>query len=356
MKTLPEFFVIKRDASNPLWEKYIKWLNDKYCCKWKGNIDEYLYGYDGNNEYNGGTNYWACVQGFQNSPVLITLEYWNEAVNGEHLPEKWAVKRTEENHKILNEYFNKRDKSELKENDFFLVTPIYSGYSAKEYIIPEGYTEITFEQFKRLVMKEQRKCIGYKLKDECKKYISAILSISKTGDKNIDFDRLAKEADAFAMLIQDLQQAGVLDLWFDKVYEEEPKFKKGEWVIVGYNTREYLGVYDRTENIGIYANEYRTLTEPTHVIGNGKFDKVIRHATPAEIEAAKKPKLPKINSYEGKIEGDYVVYGCTKESTDTVKELYHIMKAIGIESIKVKGVTITMSEIESIVKVINHTK
>jgi hypothetical protein len=26
MKTLPEYFVIKRDENNPLWAKYIEWL------------------------------------------------------------------------------------------------------------------------------------------------------------------------------------------------------------------------------------------------------------------------------------------------------------------------------------------
>lgn len=32
---LPKYFVIKRDASNPLWQKYINWLNETYETKWR---------------------------------------------------------------------------------------------------------------------------------------------------------------------------------------------------------------------------------------------------------------------------------------------------------------------------------
>jgi len=30
MKTLPLYFAIRRDSSNPLWRKYINWLNATY--------------------------------------------------------------------------------------------------------------------------------------------------------------------------------------------------------------------------------------------------------------------------------------------------------------------------------------
>lgn len=75
MPTLPKYYVIKRDAKNPLWDKYIEWTNEKYniCMFW--NICTY-YGYDGEYSWN------SHISLFNNSPTLITLDFWNECVNG----------------------------------------------------------------------------------------------------------------------------------------------------------------------------------------------------------------------------------------------------------------------------------
>jgi hypothetical protein len=54
MKKLPQYFVIKRQADNPLWVNYITWLNKTYNQRpiWLGDIYNY-YGYDGNFKNNG---------------------------------------------------------------------------------------------------------------------------------------------------------------------------------------------------------------------------------------------------------------------------------------------------------------
>lgn len=69
-KELPKYFAVKRDLKNPLWQKYIDWLNEKYNISLFG-IDLY-YGFDG-----------SCFCGtcFRDYVQLITLEYWNECVN-----------------------------------------------------------------------------------------------------------------------------------------------------------------------------------------------------------------------------------------------------------------------------------
>ena len=76
--TLPKYFVIERDNSNPLWDKYIKWLNKEYNQDWDGVAA--FYGYNGTSAYNG-TNCNKHSGDFKNNPELITLEYWNECVN-----------------------------------------------------------------------------------------------------------------------------------------------------------------------------------------------------------------------------------------------------------------------------------
>lgn len=79
MKRLPKYFVIKRDASNPLWQKYIGWLTPNYCEIFNGQTWHY-YGIDGSNPYNK-ANMCDKLSDFQNNPTLITLEEWNECVN-----------------------------------------------------------------------------------------------------------------------------------------------------------------------------------------------------------------------------------------------------------------------------------
>ena len=78
MKTLPKYFVIKKDENNPLWEKYLDWMNDKYGTNWSGNW--LYYGFDGNQEvdYNG-TNAWDEIKLFQNNlHIFSTLSVsWN---------------------------------------------------------------------------------------------------------------------------------------------------------------------------------------------------------------------------------------------------------------------------------------
>jgi len=78
MEKLPEYFVIKRDANNPLWRKYIDWLNEQTGRRFDGTA--IYYGRDGNEYYKG----YDCnenVECFLNSPTLLTLDQWNAIVN-----------------------------------------------------------------------------------------------------------------------------------------------------------------------------------------------------------------------------------------------------------------------------------
>lgn len=72
----PKYFVVERDRNNPLWQKYIKWLNNTYGTDYAGFCCRY-YGYDGNNVLKSGTGLYDSISDFKNNPVLLTLEEWH---------------------------------------------------------------------------------------------------------------------------------------------------------------------------------------------------------------------------------------------------------------------------------------
>jgi hypothetical protein len=85
------------------------------------------------------------------------------------LPEKWAISRNlsiEQNTTVTdwvnNTYKYNYGNYQLKN---YYVFPKYSGFSHESFI-PEGYTEITFEEFEKYVLKKEnmKKLIGYKVK------------------------------------------------------------------------------------------------------------------------------------------------------------------------------------------------
>lgn len=79
MKTLPKYYCIKRDESSPLWKKYDKWIrNNGY--NPLSDVWDYV-GYDGCNTDNG-YNGTRKISSFCNPVTLITLEFWDECVNG----------------------------------------------------------------------------------------------------------------------------------------------------------------------------------------------------------------------------------------------------------------------------------
>lgn len=81
MKTLPKSFGIKRDASNPLWDKYVKWLINKGAdIEGKG---DWYYGISkkGVIGYNS--------HDYTRFETILTLEEWDSIVNG------WQPKKGE---------------------------------------------------------------------------------------------------------------------------------------------------------------------------------------------------------------------------------------------------------------------
>ena len=104
-KKLPAYFVIKRDSDNPLWGKYIKWLNKIYGINWVGDAISYIYyGYDGTGPF-GGTNCWSSLEEFENNPTLLTLEEWDEIVNPKTLKVGDVINLHGINHKVTEHHY-----------------------------------------------------------------------------------------------------------------------------------------------------------------------------------------------------------------------------------------------------------
>lgn len=165
MKTLPKYFIIKRDTNNPLWKDYIEWLNKTYKRSWSGAAWNF-YGFDGGPSC-GGTNALNDIEFFKNNPTLLTLEEWSEMVNGFKLPEMWCINKNL-NSKLIGEWFNENSDVARKYRstvDYVvdLKTWPYLHYPAHDktsctYMRPlteHGYVEINLEEFKKHVLKEE---------------------------------------------------------------------------------------------------------------------------------------------------------------------------------------------------------
>lgn len=279
------------------------------------------------------------------------------------LPEKWYITRLlpQDEIKIVSDYINDRfnvsfSTNPSKDSKYYIDelnnTIDYGMCFESETVNFKNpysyYTEITFEQFKKYVLKEktmennikvgttfyhkndknliytissfdgnnveiswgnmgriqysldsvldnikdrtwiitmEKKIIGYKLiKPEFKNAINNLLTIPQ--DK---LDLLT--VDGHKRCIADLQKAGVLDLWFEPVYEEE-KFKVGDWVTT---TTEIANCYEKHKKGEVFQiteikSEY-VYFSPSQAVSKDR----IRKATEEEI---KKAQSIEIGGYE----------------------------------------------------------
>ena len=162
MKKLPEKFCIKCDPSHSLWEKYVNWLNKEYKpTGFLGSMTLYgtsvgkYYGCTGSNELK------TMFNINPNKCTVITLEEWDEIVNGFVLPEKWRVKDCKEavDYVKNNLNLNVAPYREGCEDRYLCIDTNKKGFESYHFYSEQldslnDYTEITLEQFKKYVLKE----------------------------------------------------------------------------------------------------------------------------------------------------------------------------------------------------------
>jgi hypothetical protein len=152
MKKLPEYFAIKRKKKDPRWKQYIAYLNGRFGVSLDGTSQTYpWYGYGGRNHHM--DLYHNNPDGFLNTVTVMTLDEFFDITDGFVFPEKWCIKTTNENIDILG---NWRDDGPLHHGHigWYLHTPMNNKNGYNQERKENDYTEITFEQFKKYVLKQ----------------------------------------------------------------------------------------------------------------------------------------------------------------------------------------------------------
>jgi hypothetical protein len=232
---LPKYFIVKKDKNNLLWRKYIDWINETYGRYFTGNTYNY-YGYDGNTLDKSGVDCFNDFKNFHNSPTLLTLEEWDECVNGFVLPEKWCIKMSNQD---VVDYCNEHGANA----PYFLSDANYAhfpspdGYCTTYLYVVNEYTLITLEQFQEHILKNKTKQIEHKISF---KQAQSIIDIAcgnwKTElfhvwGKNIV---LKKEIVVSQEFYTKMRRACTQEQHklFDSIFGEEQKFKVGDTVVV----------------------------------------------------------------------------------------------------------------------------
>jgi hypothetical protein len=280
------------------------------------------------------------------------------------LPEKYCVKNPYNNEsQLLYDYVNSSE--EGKKGFLYPYTqgtyfhfPKYNSNSITSTDVEEGYTEITFEQFKKHVLNQdmEKKIIGYVLKNKDMYDAASVIAFGNT-DGSFYWD--GDIPDNRESVLDPLRKAGVLDLWFEPVYE--PEYKVGDYV---YVISAEIGAKGSDQKVGIVTNEIATaglaftegFTQGIKVNIDGQVWSIgknakVRKATPEEIESTKKPLIT-INGYKGEFFDTYVKFGCAEISKevfidlDTINEYKHTNREV--ESVTIGKGTFTKEQIREI--------
>ena len=240
--------------------------------------------------------YYNWVDSKKDIPIY-TFEEFEEMYLKEKfvLPEKWCIKDC----KKVTEYGAKRFHHKMGNiwEDAYLCIDESSGkynYLKKKY----NYTEITFEQFKKYVLKNNnmennKQIIGYKLiKEEYREAAYKIANVSCFFNGMVDFEENC-------YIEKNLKEAGVLDLWFEKVYEKE--FKVGDWIIDPSASEP-----EASKIKSINRKYYKCEGDDPEILGFSKDKKNLRLATPEEITKARKTIVKMYSSNKGEFEIEVV--------------------------------------------------
>jgi hypothetical protein len=128
-----------------------------------------------------------------------------------------------------------------------------------------------------------KKILGYKFKKGCEQYEAAAVKIGGivNTDKLKDAGKYGIKVNNNSVVFDRLRDAGVLDLWFEPVYEE-PKFKVGDWVMFTgpggslNGAEEVIGFHNASETfLKVGGREYAKCDVNNY-----------RKATPEEIAKA----------------------------------------------------------------------
>lgn len=301
--------------------KYTKedWINGKVALEWENDKAEKINKFfkqctKYNDKANGYNKYYVALRlsikgawSGRNSTDLPIVKIDDIIMEEEFiLPSKWAIKSTPSIGEELNKYATKITKRNYRNDEGYFHFPDYKYLCCTGAKLETDYTEITYEQFLKYVLKmEQKKIIGYKLiKPE---YLEAIKNITDFQTfKFTDIERDGKWAVRVipqpSACYRTLEKAGVLDIWFTPVFEpEKPKEKvisMGEFSL----TVKSEGIFHKSENITEYVERINTwwknvMNEGNLKFGNKNYDFLIPASNITLMKTGCENKQSNLNSW-----------------------------------------------------------
>ena len=300
-----------------------------------------------------------CLNVAVTTHVRWSPEHWREVTEQEYLdqnfvlPEKWGVKVTKENIDVLHKW---------KQVKKFDARPIINNYvdnkGSSSLFLYSDETEITFEQFKKYVLKEEtmdKKIIGYKLiSPEYEKVALKALVLTSAHDPFII-------AGMLSYYVPKLHDLGIMS-WFEPVYKEEKtqeqikdeiktflcekyNIKKRDVCYCKWNEDKFkkltiksLTLVNRDEsytgNFSQLSHSYFTNnpTENWQLLIKGVDENNLLNTVSVDELITKeeydKDVTPKINieNYDAKFNKDGVTFGCQTYSKEFVDTLYNLLK------------------------------
>ena len=159
MKKLPEYFAIKRNAEDPRWDEYIKYLNKRFGVSLGGTSQSYpYYGYGGSDDYM--SMYHTIPSGFSKHVTVLTLDEFFDIIEPKTLPTYWVICPTNETESTsVLAWFNANGERKYipgDEQNYYWHFPAYepTNHCLRWRIFDSTYTEITFAEFQEHVLKE----------------------------------------------------------------------------------------------------------------------------------------------------------------------------------------------------------
>lgn len=95
------------------------------------------------------------------------------------LPEKWAIRTTNETRKIINDFMRSKGYDGFWNHDYFAHYPFTEGGGSAFSHVRNGYTEISFETFKKLVLNKKTKTKKVMSKQKLTVGITDVLDIHR---------------------------------------------------------------------------------------------------------------------------------------------------------------------------------
>lgn len=224
---------------------------------------------------------WASAEDYEEKdlPELTFQEFFDRYV-------KWCVKDCVEVSEWASKHFGCY--AYVSTDKYLCVLESYINYSfcdSSEKKLSD-YVELTFEQFEKYVLKskDMEKVIGYKFKKEYESYLKAycaIVGIMPEVASIIDYKETGYVFQSKSIAYDRIKKAGVLDLWFEPVYEsKELYFGKVKFTIhEGYADTEYgkvtkeeiSKVFDYISDAPGLVNGKHKLVMPIHDYSKIKF-------------------------------------------------------------------------------------